>query len=122
MRPETSRELDRLLRRQRLRQVLVAVAVIVPLVALFVLFGLPHEAGPVIPVRLAGFENRESGNAGDLRLVLEDENGRTIRLAASPGEARLQPGATLCLVEMRQWMTGRTRYARSPAARCATVP
>lgn len=118
MRPETARELDRMLRRQRIRSVLLATLVIVPIIAVFVIFGLPHEAGPVIPVRLVGFEGRASDTGNDTRLVLERADGHLIRIAASPGEARLQPGATLCLVELEQYLTGRLRYTRVPPARC----
>lgn len=118
MDPETRKALDRAYRRE-LRSLWIW-----PL-ALFVAFGgiaafwlMPREAVGVIEARFERFVTVPSDDNDGLRLILELADGRTVRLPALPGEARLEPGATLCLAQSRHPILGAIRYTRVPNARC----
>lgn len=117
MRPEAKSALDRAVRRHRLKQGVIAVGLVSPVLALLLFFLVPPVHEGVALARFVGLGNTPSDDANQVHVRFEIDGERR-SLRAQPGDAFLSPGDVFCVSVLHHRFTGARLYDRAPASRC----
>jgi len=119
MDPETRKALDRAYRRELRSLWIWPIALICILGGIAAVWHMPKERVGVVEATFERFHMPPS-DAGALdALMLALPDGRSARIEMRPGDATLTPGATICLVELRNPILRRTSFVRVPDVRCS---
>ncbi len=118
MDPEKKAALDRAMRRERLRIVVVPGLIVLVIVGLGAFFFMPRERLGPVSGTIDRFVARPKDVTSQSVVLVTLSDGQMIRIRPVRGDNSLAPGGTICLERTRHPITRWYKFVRVPNARC----